>query len=473
MWVKLKSFWDSINLEPLIFLFSLGWGIYTGVQTQTNLLMWKICHIEMGHPEDICQNLTLSENDDVQSTVQQRVNTFNIVGQWIGLLPTLVFSLFAGSLSDDFGRKPLILWPTAGAVLSAIFSTVNYAFINVLPLEFFYFDYFWQFLGGSPIYYLGIYGYGATVSRPEERAKKLARFDALELLGTLAGTLLSPVVYNAWGYYGTYICYLSLTFAAFLQCLFFTTEPITVSVEKKGSRKPHKLVQMYLVKPTVDMFKALVQKRSGTLRCLLWLQLFLYGGLWLNLVGRGNEYLYLQKIFEGYSGTSYAMYRAGMQALSAFTLLLIMPIISRSTTGCVKIHETIFTTIALGIEAVAYYLLPLAHVEWQYYLIQSFTFLSYGVWATTRTIFTLCVDQHEIGKIYAAVGIIAALAPGAASPIFNLLYNKTLDTFPGAYIILTASVSLVQSILYFVLYKNKHQMTNVKDVIEIEAEVCK
>jgi MFS family permease len=118
------------------------------------------------------------------------IHIFFKVGQWLGTVPTIIFSFFAGSLSDEYGRKPLILWPVFGGMIGILFSIINYAFINELPIEFFYVaDCFWFFFGGSPIYYLGIYGYGATISEPKDRVKLLARYDALELIGAVIGTI--------------------------------------------------------------------------------------------------------------------------------------------------------------------------------------------------------------------------------------------------------------------------------------------
>ena len=47
----------------------------------------------------------------------------------------------------------------------------------------------------------------------------------------------------------------------------------------------------------------------------------------------------------------------------------------------------------------------------------------YGAWASARTLFTFCVHADEIGKIYAAVGIFASLAPLASNPVYKQLYN--------------------------------------------------
>jgi MFS family permease len=58
--------------------------------------------------------------------------------QWLNNIPGIVFSLFAGPLSDKMGRKPLMLFPIAGHMLWAVFGTINSAFLDRLPLEFFY-----------------------------------------------------------------------------------------------------------------------------------------------------------------------------------------------------------------------------------------------------------------------------------------------------------------------------------------------
>ena len=39
---------------------ALAFSVMNGAQVQTNLLMWKICHVEMKHSEVICGNLRLS-----------------------------------------------------------------------------------------------------------------------------------------------------------------------------------------------------------------------------------------------------------------------------------------------------------------------------------------------------------------------------------------------------------------------------
>ena len=114
------------------------------------------------------------------------------MGGYIGSIPSIGYSFFAGSLSDDFGRKPLILLPLIGAIIGRIFSIINYFWIRELPTEFFYAsgDFWWGYLGGSGVYYLGVYGFGATISSHDNCAQTLARFDATELIAIVAGTIM-------------------------------------------------------------------------------------------------------------------------------------------------------------------------------------------------------------------------------------------------------------------------------------------
>ena len=109
-----------------------------------------------------------------------------MVQQWLRSGPGLVYALFVGGLVDKYGKMKLLsMLPVIGVFLSDIAELINYAFIETLPLQFFYAkDALIGIFGGEPIYYIGIYGYGAAVSLPEDRPKRMARFDGCERVKT-------------------------------------------------------------------------------------------------------------------------------------------------------------------------------------------------------------------------------------------------------------------------------------------------
>ena len=80
---KLRKY---VTLEPVIFLFGFGWSILNSSKVHTNLLMWKICHLEFGYNETICTDLVNENHTEVMEQVQIRLNNFEMVSQSVSLL---------------------------------------------------------------------------------------------------------------------------------------------------------------------------------------------------------------------------------------------------------------------------------------------------------------------------------------------------------------------------------------------------
>ena len=143
---------------------------------------------------------------------------------FLGAVPALLYSLFAGSLSDDFGRKPLMIVPIIGAVVTDAALLLNYLFIESVPLQLFYVEHLWQLFGGISIMYMGVYGYIASYTEPEERSYRLVRNDGIEHVGKILATFCSPIVFNQLDYLGTYVIRLCFSVVALLYLIFFVKE---------------------------------------------------------------------------------------------------------------------------------------------------------------------------------------------------------------------------------------------------------
>ena len=354
---KLKKY---ISLEPVIFLWAFGWSILGSTKVEKNLLIWKICHLELEYNETICTDLTHENNSDIMAEVQIRLNNFEMVGTWLSSTPGVIYSFFIGSLSDDFGFKPCVYLPLLGATFGTIFSLINYIWIRDLPTEFFYIsgDFWCYVLGGSTVYYLGTYGYGASISKETKRASLLARFDAMELLGLVAGSLLSPITFKLLGYYGSYLTYFFSCLLSLIYLKWFVQEPMkTKQFRFKGFSK---FFNTYFIKPIKEMFLTISKKRPGNLRCLLLIQLLAYGLLWFNIQWSFHlEYNYMLLVFKGFTADQYAYYTAAMQVLMSLFMLLLMPNI--------KVHESMFCVLALAPTALAYFILPWITNLWAFF----------------------------------------------------------------------------------------------------------
>ena len=92
----LKHLTNLITVEPVIALNRFGLGEIEGGQIQSDLLLWKICHLELNYTEEICGNLTLDEYDFINDEVQAKANSFLMFREWLIAGPALIWCLFAG-----------------------------------------------------------------------------------------------------------------------------------------------------------------------------------------------------------------------------------------------------------------------------------------------------------------------------------------------------------------------------------------
>ena len=379
--------------------------------------------------------------------------------QWLGSVPALIYTLFVGALSDDLGRKPLIIIPLIGGILSAVSDVFMYIYLETLPLEFFYLEQFYYFLGGSPVYYLGFYGYGSSITSFKERASRLARFDGTETLAILCGTALSPIITSSIGNLGALIARCALALCAVVY-LFFVKEPIKKK-ENMGSGNSKTLCEKMriflidgIVQPIYQMLKTVFKSRPKHLRTLLMIQLFVYGMYWFILNYYGLAYLYMLKILDNFDGEDYAYYMVASNLLSMFGLLVVMPIIS----GKLHIHEGLILTFITGTTTIGITLQGFAKKLWHFYVCEVFCMMRYSQYSTARALFTKSVGVDEVGKIFSAVAVLAAVMPIISNPVFRGLYNATIETFPAAFIFLAASIVGLCTLLNFLIFTQRHRL---------------
>ena len=165
MFHSILKYIRKITLEPAMFLIAAGNLVLNGSQVQTNLLIWKLCTKDLNFTEEICDNLSLEENYNYEIQVQRKLQDFELVQQFIGLIPAFVYSFFTGSFTDTFGRrKILIILPVIGRVTEMVIYIFNYAFIDAWPTEVFYASASFNVFGGISMFWLGVYTYASDIS---------------------------------------------------------------------------------------------------------------------------------------------------------------------------------------------------------------------------------------------------------------------------------------------------------------------
>ena len=152
-----------------------------------------------------------------QSSVQKYQNTFNYYQSVIDSILPLLVVLFAGSLSDRYGRKvPMVF---------VLFGFVAYAAVCVAvalnlswPVEVLYAATLAVDITGSwVVFNMAAYGYMADITPVETRTKRMGWMDAVWYLGGPIGTLLGGWLHKSYGYTTVF----SVSGILWLFCLFY------------------------------------------------------------------------------------------------------------------------------------------------------------------------------------------------------------------------------------------------------------
>ena len=68
-----------------------------------------------------------------------------------------------------------------------------------------------------------------------------------------------------------------------------------------------------------------------------------------------------------------------------------------------------------------------------------------------RSLLSKTVPEADIGSVFTLLGCLEAATPLAASPLLTVIYNTSLDTFPGAVYLAEAAFMLVDLGLFLVI----------------------
>ena len=395
-----------------------------------------------------------------------------MISQWIAYVPLIGFSIIAGALSDVFGRKPLMLIPLIGYLLGSLTSIINYAFIDTLPMEFFYLNRISSFFGGYAVYYLGVFSYASNVTNNSDRTYRMTRLDGMITLASMAGKLLSPYIYMYLGFYGNFISSSVFFALAIGYLIFFVKEPLQKANSKKevaneslqATISPKlgffqkvksytvKFVTTSVVLPVLEMKKFLTKDRRTIIKVIIALQIFCYSIYAFSSQVYRLTYLYMTLVFDGFTGTDYAHMTIVMDILRVFIMVVAMPIIS----GKFKIHDALLLGIFVACEVVGATIRTFVGTLFQFYLAYGIGEIGICKFAMVRCLLSKSVEKDEVGKAFALLAVFSAVIPIAGNPAFRQLYNATIGTFPAAIFLLFAALqSLAVFSNFFVYFKRR------------------
>ncbi len=68
------------------------------------------------------------------------------------------------------------------------------------------------------------------------------------------------------------------------------------------------------------------------------------------------------------------------------------------------------------------------------------------------------VEPDEVGKIYAVLSLLVTATAMGASAIYRILYDATLDSFPSAYLLLSAGLYFTSGVISLALFTQRRNL---------------
>ena len=88
--------------------------------------------VNLNYSSEICDNI--NNHTEIQIETQKLVSGIQAYNGFLQNVPSLIFTLFAGPLSDTYGRKPLIVISLFGYFILNISHLINSIWFNELKV---------------------------------------------------------------------------------------------------------------------------------------------------------------------------------------------------------------------------------------------------------------------------------------------------------------------------------------------------
>jgi len=427
----------SIELAIAIHAFSSG--LHNVIRT--NLLIEKTCRVNLNFTDTVCDNINLhdKENDEVQ----EEVTTINLYYTFLSALPCILVSLIIGPWSDRHGRKPVLLVPILGHIIAQFVYIANVYFWSARA-EYNLISALYSLFGGTTTLLIGVYSYIADTTTTDTRTSRVAVLDVAIIGGYTAGNFLSAVVYENWGFYGTFgttICLLVAVFFFILFCLDESRKPVAQSV-LCSSDESEVVEDVTLCTKIWEVMVAVVRRREGHTRAVILMLLTIM----LIYVGNGSadvNYLFTRKMFD-WDESMFTKVTTMITIIQSISSLVLLPLLSY------KLHvpDPVIGTLASCSSFAAILGIALSTSGNMYIFANCLGLMSTQVSTVIRSLLSKVVPDTELGKVYTMLGCLEAAIPLIASPILTIVYNTTLDTFPGS-VYLTEAAAMVVAVGLF------------------------
>ncbi len=451
-WRKTKHFFGQITVEPMIFLFSAAHGFY--VLVAQSLYIAKVCSVNLNYTREICDDIY--HHPEAQIETQKYVSTLQAYNLVLQSVPAIVYTLFAGPWSDIYGRRAMIIWSCAGYVINNGVYIINTIWWDELKAEYLLFECLQDCTGGYHCFFLGCYSYMADITTREKRTKRIAFMDGLFPIGFFVGMSLSGVVKEKIGFvanfgFGMGGALLTMVWAIFLLKDSRNMRPKEVQAEldRKAAEegeveKKNMCLALFDINNLKLSFKTAFKKRPHGLRPFLLLAMFAFIlEIFFNYGKMTTFFLFMRKEFK-WTESTFGQYMAVFGIVGLFTQYCAIPFLKET----IKLHDTTIGILGCVGAVIQYVITAFTHKDWMIYIAGLLAFLSPCITTVCRSMVSKDVGPLEVGAVFSVLGAFQAAVPLISAPMYAATYKATIETFPGAFLMVAAGGAVLIAICF-------------------------
>ncbi|XP_052748697.1 proton-coupled folate transporter-like isoform X2 [Galleria mellonella] len=431
-----KKKW-RILLEPALAGSMIA--INLGQTSLQNFYLRTACTVDLGYPAEICVKGVGEEFRTAEAASQVVVAGVNISRSFIGSLISAIVLLFVGPWSDCSGRrKPLLIMPlvgmtimTTGVLLMIMFpgaSTIQVLYVVQIPIS----------LGGNfGLLLAAAFSHIGDVCHATGRdvTRTMGEHRAAIQISQVVGAVCGPLLYRNLGFYGVFPLVLLLQVSSLLYVI-FAVKDVNINNDNKVSVLNWKL--------PFNAFQCLVRKRDGYRRTIIFLLLIVTLGDRIFLSAEILlSYMYYRYKFH-WDDVLFGGFLAYRNIVSFFGTLIILSVLKRR----LQLSDETVGALSCATHAVASSGLIAATTTIAVFIVPVVGIISQGSQVVQRPLINKQILPNEQGKIYSVLGALESATQTISSPLYSLLYSRTVSTMPDAWLLPGIGIAILQVLAY-------------------------
>ncbi|CAH0723723.1 unnamed protein product, partial [Brenthis ino] len=424
-------------LEPA--LVGAMMAINLGQTSLQNFYLRTACHVDLNFSLDICEKGVGEEFRIAEGKSQEVVSSINVSRSFVGLILSTIILLFVGPWSDYSGRrKPLLILPLLGMCVMTIGVLLMLTFPGANTIQVLYAVQIPISLGGNfGLLLAASFSYIGDLCHASGRdvTRTMGTHRAAIQIAHVVGSVSGPQLYHHLGFYGVFPLVLFLQASSLIYVIIMVKD-VNVNRDNKVSVLNWRL--------PLNAVQCLVRKREGYKRITIFLMLF---------VGLGDRVLLSAEVLLAYmyyrfkfqwDDVIFGFFLAYRNTISFIGTIIILNILKRrmrlcdEVVGVLSCLSYMFATSSLIAASTTLFV----------FIIPIIGIISQGSQVVQRPLLNKQILPTEQGKIYGILGALECATQAFSSPLYSLLYAKTVSIVPDAWLVPGIVLALLQLFSY-------------------------